>query len=162
MLPMAGVEAFIAVVRAGSFVGATAALDLSTSAVSRSVARLEHALGVRLLQRTTRKVALTEEGRAYQAHCEQLLDAFEAASEAVRLRRSQPVGRLRVEVSVTFGRIVLVPAVQAFLDANPGLELHVGLSDRVADLVEEGIDVAVRVGVLQDSSLVALAVGDTR
>ena len=162
MLPMAGVEAFIAVVRAGSFVGAAAALDLSTSAVSRSVARLEHALGVRLLQRTTRKVALTEEGRAYQAHCEQLLDAFEAASEAVRLRRSQPVGRLRVEVSVTFGRIVLVPAVQAFLDANPGLELHVGLSDRVADLVEEGIDVAVRVGVLQDSSLVALAVGDTR
>jgi LysR family transcriptional regulator for bpeEF and oprC len=162
MLPLAGVEAFVAVVRTGSFVRAAGSLDLSTSAVSRSVARLEQALGVRLLHRTTRKVALTEEGRAYLAHCEHLLDAFEAASESVRSHRAQPAGRLRVEVSAALGRMVLMPALGRFLAQHPGLELQVGLSDRVVDLVEEGVDVAVRVGVLQDSSLVAQAVGSTR
>ncbi len=161
MLPLAGVEAFVAIVRTGSFVRAAASLDLSTSAVSRSVSRLERALGVRLLQRTTRKVGLTDEGRAYHAHCERLLDAFQEASDAAQLQRSRPVGRLRVEVSGSFGRIVLLPALRGFLDAHPGLELQVGLSDRVADLVEEGIDAAVRVGTLRDSSLVAQTVGTT-
>ena len=162
MLPLAGVEAFVAIVRTGSFVRAAASLDLSTSAVSRSVSRLESALGVRLLQRTTRKVGLTDEGRAYHAHCERLLDAFQEASDAARLERSRPVGRLRVDVSGPFGRLVLLPALRGFLAAHPGLELHVGLSERIADLVEEGIDVAVRVGVLRDSSLVAQTVGATR
>jgi LysR family transcriptional regulator for bpeEF and oprC len=162
MLPLAGVEAFVAVVRTGSFVRAAASLDLSTSAVSRSLARLELALGVRLLQRTTRTVGLTDEGRAYHAHCEHLLDAFQQAGEAVQLHRATPVGRLRVEMSVSFGRLVLLPAVPAFLRAHPKLELQFGLSDRIVDLVEEGIDAAVRVGELRDSTLVAQTVGETR
>lgn len=162
MLPLAGVEAFVAVVRTGSFVRAASALDLSTSAVSRSLARLERALGVRLLQRTTRKVGLTDEGRAYHLHCEHLLDAFQQANEAVRLHRATPAGRLRVETPVSFGRLVLLPALPAFLDAHPELELQLGMSDRVLDLVEEGIDAAVRIGDLRDSTLVAQKVGQTR
>lgn len=162
MIPLAGIEAFIAVVRTGSFVRAAASLDLSPSAVSRSVARLEHSLGVRLLQRTTRIVAVTEEGRAYHAQCEGLLDAFQLAGEAVRGERTGLKGRLRVEASSAFGRIVLVPSLSGFLEAHPELTLQVGLSDRVVDLIEEGIDVAVRVGTLPDSSLVAQTLGDSR
>jgi LysR family transcriptional regulator for bpeEF and oprC len=162
MLPLTGVEAFVAVVRTGSFVRAGDALELSTSAVSRSVARLERALGVRLLQRTTRKVALTDEGRAYHGHCEHLLDAFNQANEAVQRHRATLAGRLRVEMAVSFGRLVLMPALPAFLQAHPGLELQVGMSDRIADLIEDGIDVAVRVGEQRDSTLVAQTVGRTR
>ena len=110
---LTGVVAFVAVVHAGSFVRAGVALDLTTSAVSRAVARLERELGVRLLERTTRKVALTEEGRAYFSHCEHLLDAFDQAGEAVRQRRGTVAGRLRVEVPVSFGRMVLIPALPA-------------------------------------------------
>jgi LysR family transcriptional regulator for bpeEF and oprC len=162
VLPLTGVEAFVAVVRTGSFVRAGDALDLSTSAVSRSVARLERALGVRLLQRTTRKVALTDEGRAYHGHCEHMLDAFNQANEAVQQHRATLAGRLRVEVAVSFGRIVLMPALPAFVQAHPALELQIGMSDRVADLIEDGIDVAVRVGEQRDSSLVAQTIGRTR
>jgi LysR family transcriptional regulator for bpeEF and oprC len=160
--PLAEIEAFVAVVRTGSFVRAAASLNLSTSAVSRAVARLEAALGVRLLQRTTRTVALTDEGRAYHMRCEGLLDAFQEASESVRVDRSRLTGRLRVEASSAFGRIVLLPALRSLLDAHPDLTLQIGLSDRVVDLVEEGVDVAVRIGWLPDSSLVAQTVGDTR
>jgi LysR family transcriptional regulator, regulator for bpeEF and oprC len=162
MPPLAEIEAFVAVVRTGSFVRAAASLNLSTSAVSRAVARLEAALGVRLLQRTTRIVALTDEGRAYHMRCEGLLDAFQEATESVRADRSRLTGRLRVEASGAFGRIVLLPVLRNLLDAHPDLVLQIGLSDRVIDLVEEGVDVAVRIGWLPDSSLVAQTVGDTR
>lgn len=161
MIPLAGVEAFVAVVRAGSFVGAATALDLTTSAVSRSVARLERALGVRLLQRTTRKVALTDEGRAYHERCAQLLDAFAQANELVSSQRATPSGRLRVDAPVSLGRLVLLPALPQFLKDNPMLELQLGLNDRIVNLLEEGIDVALRVGELRDSGLVALKVGQT-
>lgn len=162
MIPLAGVQAFVAVVRASSFVGAAASLDLTTSAVSRSVARLERALGVRLLQRTTRKVTLTDEGRAYHERCEQVLDAFAQANEMVGLQRAAPGGRLRVDAPVSLGRLVLLPALPQFLDDNPMIGLQLGLSDRIADLLEEGIDVAIRVGEPKDSGLVALRVGQTR
>jgi LysR family transcriptional regulator for bpeEF and oprC len=160
--PLAGVEAFVAVVKTGSFVRAGAALDLTTSAVSRSVARLERALGVRLLQRTTRKVAPTDEGRDYYDRCEHLLGAFAEATEAVQRQRATLAGPLRVESGVAFGRQVLMPALPAFVNAHPALELHLGLSDRIADLFEDRIDAAVRIGALQDSSLVAQTVGRTR
>jgi LysR family transcriptional regulator for bpeEF and oprC len=162
MVPLTGVAAFVAVVRSGSFVRASATLDLTTSAVSRSVARLEKELGVRLLQRTTRKVTLTEEGRAYFSHCEHLLESFDEAGEAVRRRRAALSGRLRVEVSVAFGRVVLMPALSRFMQANPELELELRMTDRIADLLEDGIDAAVRIGVQSDSSLVAQTIGTTR
>src|SRR5689334_5223229 len=115
MIPLAGAEAFVAVVRAGSFVGGAAALNLSTSAVSRSVARLERALGVRLLQRTTRKVVLTDEGRAYHERCAQLLDAFAQANELVNSKGAAPSGRLRVDAPTSLGKSVLLPALPGFL-----------------------------------------------
>lgn len=162
VIPLAGVQAFVAVVRAGSFVGAASALDLSTPAVSRSIARLERALGVRLLQRTTRKVSLTDEGRAYHAHCSRLLEGFAEASDSVKLGRALPQGRLRVDVPMSLGRLVLLPALPAFLAANPALALQFGMSDRLVDLLEEGVDAAVRIGELVDSGLVAQRVGQTR
>lgn len=162
MIPLAGVEAFVAVVHAESFVGAAVALDLSTSAVSRSIARLEHVLGVRLLHRTTRKVSLTAEGRSYHAHCVRLLEGFAEANDDVKLGRTIAQGRLRVDVPVSLGRLVLLPALAPFLTAHPALELQLGMSDRIADLLEEGIDAAVRIGVLRDSGLVAQKVGQTR
>lgn len=149
-------------VRAGSFVGAATALDLTTPAVSRSIARLEHALGVRLLQRTTRKVSLTDEGRAYHAHCVRLLEGFAEASDSVKLGRALAQGRLRVDVPMSLGRLVLLPALPALLAANPALELQFGMSDRLVDLLEEGVDAAVRIGDLLDSGLVAQRVGQTR
>ena len=155
-------EAFVAIVRTGSFVRAGNALDLTTSAVSRSVARLERSLGVRLLQRTTRKVALTDEGRAYHAHCEHLLDAFSLASEAVQRGRATLSGRLRVDMPFAFGRLVLMPALPGFIEAHPDIELQLGMSDRIADLIEEGIDATVRIGLQRDSTLVAQTVGRTR
>lgn len=161
MIPLAGAEAFVAVVRAGSFVGGAAVLGLSTSAVSRSVARLERALGVRLLQRTTRKVVLTEEGRAYHEQCAQLLDAFARANELVSLKGATPSGRLRVDAPTSLGK-VLLPALPKFLRDNPLLEIQLGLNDRIVDLLEEGVDAAVRVGELMDSGLVAAKVGQTR
>ena len=162
MVPLTGVQAFVAVVRAGSFVGAAAALDLTTSAVSRSVARLERALGVRLLQRTTRKVVLTDEGRAYHEHCRLLLDGFAQANDSVSSQRSTPSGRLRVDAAISLGKSVLIPALPRFMKDNPMIELQLGLNDRIVDLLEEGIDVAVRVGELRDSGLVAVKVGQTR
>ena len=162
MIPLTGVQAFVAVVRAGSFVGAAATLDLTTSAVSRSLARLERALGVRLLQRTTRKVVLTDEGRAYHERCTLLLDAFAQANESVTSKRATPSGRLRVDAPTSLGKAVLIPALPQFMKDNPMLELQLGLNDRIVDLLEEGIDVAVRVGELRDSGLVAVKVGETR
>lgn len=162
MVPLAGVEAFVAVVRAGSFVGAAAALDLSTPAVSRSIARLERALGTRLLNRTTRRVALTDEGRAYHAHCARLLEGFAEANDEVTVGRMEAKGRLRVDVSVSLGRLLLLPALPPFLAAHPALEIQIGMNDRIVDLLEEGIDAAVRIGELRDSGLVAQQVGQTR
>lgn len=162
MVPLAGVEAFVAVVRAGSFVGAATALALSTSAVSRSIARLERALGVRLLHRTTRKVLLTDEGRAYHAHCARLLEGFAEANDEVKFGRTAPQGRLRVDMPVSLGRLVLLPALPRFLAAYPALELQLGMNDRIVDLLEEGVDAAVRIGDLRDSGLVAQKVGQTR
>lgn len=159
MVPLAGIEAFVAVVRAGSFVGAANALDVTTSAVSRAVARLESALNVRLLQRTTRKVTLTDEGRAYHQHCVQLLDAFAEANESVRALRATASGRLRVSAPVSLGKLVLLPALPGYLTDNPLLELQLELNDRIVNLVEEGVDVAVRVGEVRDTGLVVAKVG---
>lgn len=146
---------FARVVEAGSFSGAAAALGLSKSAVSKQVARLEDRLGVRLLNRTTRQLSLTEAGTAFYDHCRQLVADAEAAEAAVTHLASAPRGTLRVTAPMSFGQHHVAPALPAFLAAYPELSVDLQLNDRWVDVIEEGFDLAIRIGQLPDSSLVA-------
>ncbi len=148
---------FAKVVEAGSFVGASRALDVPTSTVSRKVAALEERLGARLLQRTTRKLALTDAGRAYYHHAARVVAEVDAAEQAVDRLQSEPRGRLRVTVPLNFGFIG--PAVASYLSRYREVQLEIVSADRVVDLVHEGFDLAIRAGALADSSLIARSLG---
>lgn len=151
-----GMRAFRAVAETGSFVAAGRSLRITTAWVSARVAQLEAHLGVQLLVRTTRRVALTDAGRVYLARCVQLLDDLDEAERSVVDLQSSPRGRLRVAAPMSFGLERIAPLLADFAAAFPEVQLDVLLNDRFVDLLEEGIDVAVRVGVaLEDSSLVA-------
>lgn len=154
--------AFVRIVEAGSLTAAADALGLSGPAVVRGLAALERDLGVRLLQRTTRRSSLTDEGREYYERCRRVLAEVEAADASLSARRSEPRGRLRLTAPVGFGRIRLAPVVRAYSARFPAVDVELLLLDRVVDLVEEGIDVAVRIAKLGTSSLVAVRVGETR
>jgi DNA-binding transcriptional LysR family regulator len=119
-------------------------------------------LGVRLLNRTTRRIALTDEGREYYERCRRVLADVDEAEAALSARRTLPKGRLRLTAPVALGRLHVAPVVTAFLSRHSALNVDMLLLDRVVDLLEEGVDLAVRVGALPDSSLVAMGVGDTR
>jgi len=155
-------SAFVEVARRQSFVQAARQLDRHVSAISRSVAALESRLGVRLLQRTTRRVALSEAGRAYFARCEALLAEFEGADAAARDLGSTPRGSLRVSAATGFGLTHVIAVVPEFLAAHPHVTLDLQLSNRYVDLIEEGYDLAVRVGTLTDSRLVARRIAPSR
>ena len=155
-------EVFVEVARRQSFVQAAKHLGRHVSAISRSIAALELRLGVRLLQRTTRRVALSEAGRAYFARCEALLAEIEGADAAARDLGSSPRGTLRVSAASGFGLTHLIGAVPEFLAAYPHVTLDLQLSNRYVDLIEEGYDLAVRVGVLADSRLVARRLAASR
>ncbi len=155
-------SAFVEVARRQSFVQAAKQLDRHVSAVSRSVASLESRLGVRLLQRTTRRVALSEAGRAYFTRCEALLAEFDGADAAARDLGSSPRGVLRVSAASGFGLTHLITVVPEFLAAHPHVTIDLQLSNRYVDLVEEGYDLAVRVGTLADSRLVARRIAPSR
>ncbi|MEO0366532.1 MAG: LysR substrate-binding domain-containing protein [Pseudomonadota bacterium] len=146
---------FVAVADAGGFAAAAHALDLAPSTVTRSIAALEHSLGVRLLNRTTRSVSLTEAGERYLSQVAPGLDALDEAAEVARADTSELSGTLRVGASVSFGQNVIAPALPAFCRANPELSIDLVLSDSVTDVVAERLDVAIRHGALDDSSLVA-------
>lgn len=146
---------FARVADLGSFTRAADALDLSRAVVSAHVADLERHLGVRLLHRTTRKVNLTPDGGAYLERCRRILAEIEAAEESLRRTRLKPSGRLRVDVPIEFGRRILAPALNSFLARYPDLALEVQYNDRVVDLFEEQVDVAVRVGPAGHPDLVA-------
>lgn len=161
MNPFQEMRTFVAVVDAGSFVGAADALEVSKPVVSRTVADLEARLGVRLLHRTTRRLSLTEEGEVFQARSRELLAALEEAEAEVSARSVQARGLLKVSAPVSFGRH-LAPLWGDFMARNPGVELDVTLSDRLVDLVEEGFDVAVRIARLESSSLVSRRLSSTR
>ena len=148
-------SAFVEVARSQSFAQAARRLDRHVSAVSRAVAALESRLGVRLLQRTTRRVALSEAGRDYFRRCEALLAEFEGADAEVRDRGAALHGTLRVSAATGSGQMLLAPIVPEFLAAHPLLTLDLQLSNRYVDLVDEGYDLALRVGTLADSRLVA-------
>jgi len=153
---------FVNIVEGGSLTAAADLLGTSAPGVVRTLAALEAELGVRLLNRTTRRMSLTDAGREYYERCKRVLAEVEEAEAALSARRAVPKGRLRVTASVMFGRLRVAPIVAQFLAAQPAVEVELLLLDRVVDLVEEGIDAGVRIGYLAESSLVAVHVGETR
>lgn len=153
---------FTAVVDAGSFVGAAEALGLSRAAVSRLVGELESRLGVRLLHRTTRRLSLTDEGRIFHLRCKTVLAELDEAEAEVSARSGAARGLLKLNVPVTFGLLHLAPLWSEFMARHPGVVLDITLSDRVVDLVEEGYDMAVRIGRLASSSLIGRQLSSTR
>lgn len=152
--------AFAETARHGSFAGAARELGLSPSAVAKSVARLEDDLGVRLFHRTTRKVALTSEGHELQSRCRAIVEEFEALRDVAAGARGTPSGTLRLNVPITLGKLVYLPRLVALLRRHPGVGLELSFSDRYADIVSEGLDAAIRIGHLSDSSLVARRIGE--
>jgi DNA-binding transcriptional LysR family regulator len=153
---------FGAVVDAGSFVGASEALEMSKAAVSRYVAELEARLGVRLLHRTTRKLSLTPEGEVFHARCRELLGGVEEAEAEITSQSSEASGLLRINVPFSFGLLHLAPLWVEFMAQHPKVTLDVTLADRLVDLVEEGFDLAVRIARLPNSSLVSRQLASTR
>ena len=145
-----------------SFTRAADALGLSRALVSEQVAELERHLGVRLLNRTTRKVALTADGAAFLERCERVFGEIEEAEQQLRAGRERPQGRLRVDVPIAFGRQLLLPALPQFRSRYPGIQLEVQLNDRIVDLVEEQIDCAIRLGPVRSPDLVARRICTTR
>jgi DNA-binding transcriptional LysR family regulator len=153
---------FSQVVESGSFSGAAARLGLSATAASRHVAELEAHLQTRLLNRTTRRVSLTEGGRAFYERTVQLLADLEEAEQEASRAAIVPRGTIRLTTSVTFGVRHVAPAIAAFLAAHAGVRCDVSLSDRMVDLVEEGFDLAVRIGAPGSENVVARKLGETR
>ncbi|MDB5848757.1 MAG: LysR family transcriptional regulator [Rhodoferax sp.] len=153
---------FASVVEAGSFVGAAEALVLSKTAVSRYVGELEQRLGVRLLHRTTRKLSLTQDGEIFYARCKELLGGIDEAEAEVGARTGEATGLLKVTVPVSFGVLHLAEVWGAFKARHPMVTLDVTVSDRVADLVEDGFDLAIRIARMPDSSLVSRRLTSTR
>ncbi len=146
---------YVNVVREGGFSAAAKVLGLTPSAVSKQISRLEERLDTRLLNRTTRKLSMTEEGETYFHRASVILADIEEVEAMVSNRLDMPRGTLRVSSSIAFGRHQIVPMMPDFLNENPKVKLQLSLSDNLVDLVQEGIDVAIRVADLTDSSLVA-------
>lgn len=155
-------QTFCSVVDAGSFVAAADQLGLSKAAVSRHVSELESRLGVRLLQRTTRRLSLTEEGRLFHARASELLAGIEEAEAELDSRRSTAHGLLRINVPVTFGIRHLAPLWGGFRALHPQVQLEITLVDRQVDLIEEGYDLAIRIASLPASSLISRRLTSTR
>lgn len=150
-----GLDEFVAVAECGQFTAAAERLGLSSSQVSRQIARLEERLQTRLFYRSTRRVALTEAGQTFLHHCQRLQDAREEALRAVGDLNSEPKGLLRMTCAVAYGERFIVPLVTDFMSRYPQLRVDIELSNRTLDLVHEGLDLAIRLGRLQDSRLVA-------
>ncbi|AYV46838.1 LysR family transcriptional regulator [Caulobacter flavus] len=150
-----GIDEFVATAEAESFSQAARRLGLSTSGVSREVARLEERLQTRLLYRTTRRVSLTDAGRAFLARCRELIHDRDEALAAVGEEDGEVKGLLRMTCSSAYGERYVAPAVNAFMLAHPKLSVHLELDDAVRDIVNEGFDLAIRFGRLTDSRLIA-------
>lgn len=155
-------QVFVLVAEIGSFAGASDRLDLSRAMVTRHVMSLESRLGARLLNRTTRKLSLTEAGLAYLERCRQLLEDVDEADAIVSRMSAAPRGRLRVNSAVSFGARYLAPVLGEYLQRHGEVNVDLALNDRVVDLVDEGYDLAIRIGDLPPSNLVARKIGVTR
>ena len=150
-----GIDEFVAVAESGQFTAAAERLGVSSSHVSRAVARLEDRLQTRLLYRSTRKVTLSEAGQTFLQHCQRLQDGREEALRAIGDLTSEPKGLLRMTCAVAYGERFIVPLVTRFMAQYPQLRVDIELSNRTLDLLHDGLDLAIRLGRLQDSRLVA-------
>jgi DNA-binding transcriptional LysR family regulator len=150
-----GIKTVVAVVETGSFTAASERLGMSKALVSKYVGEVEDSLGVRLLNRSTRRLALTEAGRRYYDQALPLLEEFTEMVDSVTGEQSSPRGLLRISVPVTFGEMSLAPLIPKFLQQYPDIGVDLQLSDKKIDMLEEGIDVVIRIGGVDDSSLIA-------
>ena len=153
---------FAAVVDAGSFVKAADQLEMSKAAVSRYVGELESRLGIRLLQRTTRRLSLTDEGQVFHARCKELLANLDEAEAEITSRSAQASGLIRINAPFSFGIRHLAPLWGEFHARHPRLTIDLTLADRVVDLVDEGYDVAIRIATLPNSTLICKQLASTR
>lgn len=159
---LAAMRTFVEIVDRGSLTAAAEARGKSLPTVVRTLAALEQALGARLLRRTTRRMSVTVEGRDYLERCRRILADVEEAELSVAQRQTEPRGEVRMTAPVLFGQMHVAPAVTAFLARHRQVQVDMLLLDRVVNLVDEGIDLAVRIGQLADSSMVAIPVGRMR
>lgn len=159
---LTGLRVFVKVVETGSFTAAAEALELSRAMVSKHVQTLEARLGVRLLQRSTRRVALTEAGSRYHARASVWLEDMDATEAELTLQTAEARGTLRVSAPMSFGRVHVAPLLAEFLQQHPQVRVDLALADRAVDLIEDGYDLAVRIGELADSSLVCRRLATTR
>lgn len=159
---LTAMQTFVRVVESGSFSAVARETSATQSGVSKQVAALERELGAQLLSRTTRSLALTEAGERYFAQARRLVAEIAEAESELRQGEQQLSGWLRVAASVGYGRLKLLPLVKTFLAAHPNVKIDLKLNDGFIDLVEAGIDVAIRIGELADSSLVASRIGTTK
>lgn len=156
------IEAFVEVARCGGFSAAARMQGGAVASISRKIAELEAALGVRLFTRSTRHVALTEAGQLYFDACIRLLDDLREATDRVTAEHRSPRGQLRLTAPLSFGRLHLQPVLHEFLAAYPDIDITLDLADRMLSLVEEHVDCAVRISTLPDSSLIARPLGAIR
>ena len=159
---LAPMRTFVRVVEAGSFTAVAAEQNTTQPTISRQVAALEEHLGARLLTRTTRALTLTDDGRAFYEHALRALEAVGEAENAVGRRQARPTGTLRLAVPVVLGRRHIVPRLARFLARYPEVAIDLVMSDSFVDVVEQGIDLAIRVGEITDQSLVARKIGMVR
>ncbi|KRC23424.1 LysR family transcriptional regulator [Acidovorax sp. Root217] len=141
-----GIDVFVATAAAGSFTAAAERLSLTSSAVGKSIARLEARLGTRLFERTTRRLRLTDAGAAFHRICVRVLEELESAERVLAADAAEPSGRLRVDLPATFGRLKVMPLLLQFVSQHAAVQPYVSFTDRFVDVVDDGIDVAVRIG----------------
>src|SRR5471030_460521 len=154
--------AFVTVIDSGSITAAAEALQQTVSGVSRALTRLEHKLDATLVRRTTRRLQLTDEGELFLVRARAILAAMEDAEESIARQRERPAGRLRVDAASPFVLHCIVPHVQAFAAAYPEIVLELSSNERIVDLMEQRVDIAIRIGALQDSTLHARSLGSSR
>lgn len=154
-----GISEFVFVAENESFTLASKKMSISTAQVSRQISALEQRLNTKLFYRTTRKVSLTEEGRVFYQHCRSVLDGLDAAERAITNLQSKPQGKIKLTAPVTFGEKQILPLVSNFIKKYEDVDVSAYLSNRQVDLVEEGYDLAIRLGKLSDSSMMAKRLG---
>ena len=159
MNKLQAMEVFVGVIDAGGFTRAAENLQLPKATVTTLIQSLEKTLAVKLLHRTTRQISVTADGAAYYERCLQILSAVREAEESLSKNRANPSGRLRVDVGTSMASNVIIPALPDFFTRYPEIVLELGCSDRPIDLIEEGVDCAVRGGELSDSTLIARRIG---
>lgn len=155
-----GISEFVAVAESESFTNASKKLEISTAQVSRQVSALENRLNVKLFYRTTRKVSLTEEGNLFYQHCRSVLDGLDAAERSITNLQTKPQGNIKFTAPVTYGEQFILPLINDFITQYPDVTVTASLSNQQIDLVSEGFDLAIRLGKLSDSSLMAKKLGN--